>query len=114
MRSPSSIRDVRVRPSAVALRLARLSRSSGRRTVVVGTMCQEISYIWQYVLRGRGLAWPDLIALQPRHGLRCRPRLYRRIVDDREGLPAAVGPELFHQAVLHLENRRQRAAQPQD
>jgi len=42
-RSPSSIRDVRVRPSAAALRLARLRRSSGSRTVVRSVICHDIS-----------------------------------------------------------------------
>ena len=42
-RSPSSIRDVRVRPSAAALRLATLEQSSGRRTVVRSLICQDIS-----------------------------------------------------------------------
>ena len=41
-RRPSSIRDVRVRPSAAALRLARLSRSCGNRTVVRSIICQDI------------------------------------------------------------------------
>ncbi len=42
-RSPSAISDVRVRPSAAALRFARLSRSSGRRTVVRRVICLDIS-----------------------------------------------------------------------
>src|SRR5215216_918390 len=42
IRSPSSIRDVNVRPSAAALRLARLSRSSGRRMVVRSAICHDI------------------------------------------------------------------------
>src|SRR5712691_9739 len=45
IRSPSSIRDVRVRPSAAALRLARVSRSWGRRTVVRSLICQNI-WLW--------------------------------------------------------------------
>src|SRR5712691_213400 len=49
IRNPSSIRDVSVRPSAAALRLARLSRSSGRRTVVRSLICQDIWVYHQYV-----------------------------------------------------------------
>ncbi len=41
-RTPSSMSAVKVRPSAAALRLARRSRSLGRRTVVRTFMCQEI------------------------------------------------------------------------
>src|SRR5262249_40986005 len=40
--SPSSISDVSVRPSAVALRLARINSSLGRRTVVRSFICQDI------------------------------------------------------------------------
>ena len=39
-RSPSSMREVSVRPSAAALRLARSSRPSGSRTVVRDVICQ--------------------------------------------------------------------------
>jgi hypothetical protein len=42
-RSPSSMRDVSVRPSAAALRLARSSRPSGSRTVVRVVICHDIS-----------------------------------------------------------------------
>lgn len=41
-RRPSSIRAVSERPSASALRLARLTRSSGRRTVVLSVICHDI------------------------------------------------------------------------
>src|SRR5262249_39836698 len=42
-RSPSSMREVSVRPSAAALRLARSSRPLGSRTVVRWFICQDIS-----------------------------------------------------------------------
>jgi hypothetical protein len=38
-----------VQPSSAALRLARRSRSLGRRTVVRSIICQDISFICQYV-----------------------------------------------------------------
>jgi len=41
-RRPSAINDVRVRPSAAALRFARLRRSSGSRTVVRSIICLDI------------------------------------------------------------------------
>ena len=41
-RRPSSIKEVSVRPSAAALRLAQLRRSSGSRTVVRSVICHEI------------------------------------------------------------------------
>src|ERR1700730_1831616 len=40
---PSSISDVSVRPSAAALRLARIKSSLGRRTVVRSFICRDIS-----------------------------------------------------------------------
>jgi len=41
-RNPSSISDVNERPSTAALRLARLTNSSGRRTVVRAVICRDI------------------------------------------------------------------------
>jgi hypothetical protein len=41
-RSPSAINDVRVRPSAAALRFARSRSSSGSRTVVLSVICLDI------------------------------------------------------------------------
>ncbi len=41
-RRPSSIRAVSERPSASAFRRARLTRSSGRRTVVLSVICHDI------------------------------------------------------------------------
>src|SRR5262249_1431863 len=60
-RRPSSMREVSVRPSAAALRLARSSRSSGSRTVVRPTICHDISLRWPYVNARRGL---QLVARQ--------------------------------------------------
>jgi len=48
-RSPSEIKDVRVRPSAAALRFACLRRSAGSRTVVRSTICLDICMSRPYV-----------------------------------------------------------------
>src|SRR5579862_9588675 len=48
--SPSSISEVKVRPSAAALRRARSSRSSGKRTVVRSIICQDILYFMSLCL----------------------------------------------------------------
>src|SRR5262249_43227801 len=56
IRRPSSISEVRVRPSAAALRLARLSNSSGRRIVVRSVICQDILSCCIYVNRRVGLS----------------------------------------------------------
>jgi hypothetical protein len=48
-RNPSSISEVSVRRSASALRLARLSRSAGSRTVVRSIICHDILMVCQYV-----------------------------------------------------------------
>src|SRR5215216_6182987 len=53
IRKPSSISEVSVRPSAAALRLARLSTSSGRRTVVRSVICLDISLYVIYVKPAR-------------------------------------------------------------
>jgi hypothetical protein len=56
-RRPSSIMAVRESPSAAALSLARRTRSSGRRTVVLSDICHDISGL-RAICQSPGLSFP--------------------------------------------------------
>src|SRR5215468_1988182 len=81
-RSPSSMREVSVRPSAAALRLARSSRSSGSRTVVRPAICHDISLKWPYVNARRGLKLVAHLLRVDRNGLTLWRVLRTEVITD--------------------------------